>query len=257
MTLSNTPGAPCWIELFTPDPEKAAEFYGQIFGWTLDEPQEQYGGYALFRHRGEPVAGLMRNDGTMGSPSAWAVYLESTDIDATVEKARAAGGQVVAGPMQVGPLGHMAVFVDPAGAAIGAWQPLEHQGFAARGEAGAPSWFETLSNDYERSLAFYRDAFDWELSTMSDTPEFRYTTLGEGEAAMAGIMDGAGFLAGAPSKWQFYLEVADTDAAVEQAQAAGGRVVSPADDTPYGRLAVLEDPARVQFCVMAPARTQE
>lgn len=252
MTLSTTPGAPCWIELFTSDPDQATEFYASIFGWTADEPQEEFGGYRIIRRDGEPVAGLMLNDGTMGGPSTWTVYLESPDIDSTVAKATAAGGEVVAGPMQVGPLGHMAVIADPAGAMVGAWQPLEFQGFAARGEVGAPAWFETLSNDYATSTAFYRDAFDWELSTMSDTPEFRYTTLGEGYAAMAGIMDASGFLEGAPSTWQFYIEVADADATVEQALASGGRLVTPADDSPYGRLAVLEDPTGVRFSVMTP-----
>ena len=125
MTLSNTPGAPCWIELFTPDPDKSAAFYGEIFGWTADEPKEEFGGYRQFRHRGEPIAGCMLNDGTSGGPSTWTVYLESTDIEATVAKAEAAGGQVIAGPMQVGPLGHMAVMADPAGAVVGAWQPID------------------------------------------------------------------------------------------------------------------------------------
>jgi predicted enzyme related to lactoylglutathione lyase len=254
MTLSNTPGAPCWIELFTPDQQAAAAFYGELFGWTADPPEEEYGGYRLFLHDGEPVAGCMSNDGTMG-PNAWSVYLECADIDATVGKVRAAGGQVVAGPMQVGPRGHMAFFVDPAGAAVGAWQPLEHQGFAARAEVGAPAWFETLSTDYEKSVAFYRDAFDWDTHTMSDTAEFRYTTLGEGDAAMAGIMDAAGFLQGAPSRWQFYLQVADTDEIVAKTLAAGGRQVMPADDSPYGRLALLADPAGVEFAVMGPTVT--
>ena len=256
MTLSNTPGAPCWIELFTPDREQANAFYGAIFNWTADEPQTDFGNYSLFRHEGEPVAGCMVNDGTMG-PNAWSVYLESPDISATVAKAEAAGGQVVAGPMQVGTLGHMAFVVDPAGASVGAWQPLDHQGFAARGEVGAPTWFETLSADYEKSCAFYRDAFDWQLATMSDSPEFRYTTLGEGEDAMAGIMDATGLLQGSPSIWQFYVQVADTDAVVEQTLAAGGRQVRPAADSPYGRLALLEDPAGVRFAVMGPSTSQK
>ncbi len=255
MTLSNTPGAPCWIELFTPDPAQAATFYGDLFGWTADEPQAEYGGYVLLRHRGEPMAGCMTNDGTTGAESTWSVYLECEDVAATARKSEAAGGHVVAGPVQVGSMGQMAIIVDPAGATVGAWQPLEHQGFAARAEDGAPAWFETLSRDYEKSLAFYRDAFDWTLSTMSDTPEFKYTTLGEGDAAMAGIMDASGFLQDAPSTWQFYVQVADTDATVARAVDSGGSQVMPADDSPYGRLALLQDPAGVRFAVMGPSRT--
>jgi hypothetical protein len=32
------------------------------------------------------------------------------------------------------------------------------------------------------------------IQTVSDTPEFRYTTLGEGEGQLAGVMDASGFL---------------------------------------------------------------
>ena len=40
-------GAPCWIELFTSDHERSRAFYGELFGWTSEEPQEQFGGYYL------------------------------------------------------------------------------------------------------------------------------------------------------------------------------------------------------------------
>ena len=29
-------GAPCWIDLFSSDPDRAEEFYGEIFGWTAE-----------------------------------------------------------------------------------------------------------------------------------------------------------------------------------------------------------------------------
>jgi predicted enzyme related to lactoylglutathione lyase len=37
-------GAPCWVDLMTSDTERSREFYGQLFGWTTDEPAEQFGG---------------------------------------------------------------------------------------------------------------------------------------------------------------------------------------------------------------------
>ena len=256
MSTSTKPGEPCWIELFTPDTDAAAAFYGALFGWTAGEASEEFGGYRMFFHNDQPIAGLMPNDGTMGGPNAWTVYLTTDDAAKTVEKAGAAGGQVVAGPMQVGDLGHMAVLVDSAGAAVGAWQPLEFPGFKVEPGDGVPVWFETLSRDYEKSVGFYTDVFGWEASTMSDTPEFRYTTLGENEEARAGIMDATGFLGDHPSRWQFYVQVPDTDAVVEKATAAGATVVQPAQDSPYGRLALLSDPAGVLFSVMGPAAQQ-
>lgn len=257
MSTPTKSGEPCWIELFTSDADAAAAFYGNLFGWTAGEASEEFGGYRMFFHGDQPIAGLMPNDGTMGGPNTWTVYLTTEDAAKTAEKAVGAGGQVVAGAMQVGDLGHMAVLVDPAGAAVGAWQPLEFPGFSVTPQDGAPVWFETLSKDYDKSVAFYTDVFGWEASTMSDTPELRYTTLGENEQARAGIMDATGFLGDQPSRWQFYVQVPDTDALVEKATAAGGTVVQPADDTPYGRLAVLLDPAGVQFNVMGPGAKQE
>jgi predicted enzyme related to lactoylglutathione lyase len=117
-------------------------------------------------------------------------------------------------------------------------------------QEGAPAWFETLSKDYDTSVRFYADVFGWDVHTMSDTPDFRYSTLGKDEQARAGIMDATAMLGEQGSRWQFYLQVADADDVVARATAAGATVVMPPEDTPYGRLAVLEDPAGVQFCLM-------
>lgn len=254
MAMTHSPGDPCWIELSTPDVRAAREFYGELFGWTSHARGEEYGGYVLFERDGEPIAGCTKSDGSTG-PGTWAVYLASADAAATVEKVKEHGGQVITGPAQVGEMGHSAVVVDPAGAAVGVWQPLERQGIAARGDIGAPAWFETLSKDYDAAVPFYREAFGWDTYTMSDTEEFRYTTLGEGDDARAGIMDATTFLGDQPSRWQFYVEVVDTDASVQRATDLGGTVVESAENTPYGRLAVLADPAGVPIAIMGPDPT--
>lgn len=251
-TPSSLTGEPCYIELFTTDPDAAVAFYGPLLGWTAGEASEQHGGYRMFLKDGVPVAGLMGNDGTSGSPSLWSVYLATDDARATVERATAAGATVLVEPMRIDDLGTMAVLLDPAGAAVGAWQADTFAGTGVRGEVGAPGWFETLSTDYGRSVDFYRDVFGWDVTTVSDTPEFRYSTLGRDEGARAGIMDASGFLGEEPSRWQFYVEVADTDATVEQALAAGAQVLAPVEDTPYGRVALLQDPTGVTFSVMGP-----
>lgn len=252
MTL-HQPGDPCWIELLTPDTEAAAEFYGRIFGWDCTPADPELGGYRSFLHDGAPVAGLMADDGSTGH-HAWSVYLASDDAAATARRVTEYGGRLVVEPMQVGDLGHLAFAVDPAGAAVGIWQPLSHHGIASLGALDAPAWFETLSTAYDASVAFYRDAFGWRPETMSDTPEFRYTTLGVGDDAKAGIMDASGFLGDSPSRWQFYVSVADTDAIAERTVVCGGSVAQPVEDTPYGRLGALVDPAGIAFNVMGPNR---
>jgi uncharacterized protein len=254
MPMTHSPGDPCWIELFTPDVAQARKFYGDVFGWTSNAGGEEYGGYVIFERDGEPIAGCMKNDGSAG-PSMWSVYLASDDAAATADKVKEHGGQVIVEPMQVGEMGHMAFVVDPAGASVGVWQPLQHTGISVRGDIGAPSWFETLSKDYPAAVAFYREVFGWDTHTMSDTEDFRYTTLGEGDQAKAGIMDATAFLGDQPSRWQFYIEVVDTDATVQRATDAGAKVVEDAENTPYGRLAVIADPSGVPFAIMSPDPT--
>jgi predicted enzyme related to lactoylglutathione lyase len=245
------PGDPCWIELFTTDTDTARQFYADLFGWTARDSGPEYGGYVVFERDSEPVAGLMHNDGSSGGPSQWTVYLAAEDAEKTAELAQQHGAHVIVGPMQVGDQGSMAFLVDPAGAAIGIWQADQHRGFAVRGEVNAPSWFETLTQDYGTAVPFYRDVFGWDTHVMSDTDEFRYTTLGKDRDARAGIMDGRSFLGEEPSRWQFYIEVPDCDAIVEKATARGATVVQEPSDSPYGRLAFLRDAEGCLFAVMS------
>lgn len=254
MTVSNTSGAPCWIDLITPDPDAAAAFYEAVFGWTAQQSSdEEYGGYITFERDGSPVAGCMKNDGTMG-PTAWSVYLETADVNTTAEKALALGGQILVGPMQVGDLGHMLFVMDTAGAAVGAWQPLQHQGFSVRGEVGAPAWFETHTKSFAASVSFYENVFDWDTHAMSDTDELRYTTQGEGDTALAGIMDAAGHLPeDVPSHWMFYVQVANVDDSLARVTELGGQIVNGPDDSPFGRLATIADPQGALLKVMQAA----
>ncbi len=247
-------GAPCWIDLMTADQDRSVAFYTELFGWTVDDPGPDYGGYKNFHLDGIPVAGVMQNDGGPGAPELdfWTVYLTTDDARKTVEGASANGGQVYLEPQQVMELGTMAMVADPGQAAVGVWQPGRHQGFGIWAEPGSPGWFELHTRDYDAVVKFYRDVFRWETHAMGDTPDFRYTTLGEGDGALAGIMDASGFLPdGVPSTWSVYFQVEDTDAALAKIGKLGGSTVQPAEDTPYGRLAVATDPTGAPFKLVA------
>jgi predicted enzyme related to lactoylglutathione lyase len=245
-------GAPIWIDLFSSDPAKSRGFYEELMGWTSTEPDEEYGGYFSFLKGDDLVAGGMKNDGTAGVPDCWNVYLAVENAEATFAAATAHGGGVIVPAMAVGDFGSMAVITDAGGAAIGMWQPGTHQGMGVIAEPGAPAWFELHTRDYDASVQFYKDVFGWDAKTMSDTPEFRYTTLGEGDGALAGIMDSTSFLPeGVPAHWAVYLLVDDTDAAVKTTTELGGSLVTPAHDTPYGRIAMVADPTGAQFRLVA------
>jgi uncharacterized protein len=240
-------GAPCWIDLFTTDPDASKSFYGELFGWTAEDAGPEYGNYINFSKDGVRVAGGMQNDGS-GGPDAWSVYLATDDAKATADLAQAEGGQIIVPPMDVGTLGTMLLLSDPGQAAIGAWQPQDFPGFGVWGEDGTPGWFELHTRNYDAAVRFYERVFGWDTHVMGDTDDFRYTTLGEGENQLAGVMDGTISLPeGAPSHWAVYFAVTDTDATIDRAVNLGATVVAPAMDTPYGRLATLADPTGAGF----------
>lgn len=246
-------GAPCWVDLMTSDTERSRAFYGQLFGWTAQEPAEEFGGYFSFTKDGVEVAGCMAHQPGSELPDVWSVYLAAEDARKTVEAAVAHGGQVLVAAMDVGDLGAMAIISDPGGAATGVWQPGRHQGFGVLSEAGAPSWFELHSRDYPAAVAFFREVFGWDTHVLSDTPELRYTTLKHGEGWLAGITDASGSLPeGVPAHWSVYFGVEDTDAALATIVELGGSILTAAQDTPYGRLATAADPTGAQFQLVAP-----
>ena len=241
-------GAPCWVDVFSTDPAKTQAFYSELFGWTVEDPGPEYGGYFNFLKDGVQVAGGMRNDGETGVPDHWSVYLATADAEATTASAAANGGQVIVPAMAVMELGSMAVMTDPGNATIGAWQPGLHKGFGIIAEAGAPAWFELHTRDYKASVAFYETVFGWDTHAMSDTAEFRYTTFGEGDDALAGVMDQSDFQPeGYPAAWSVYFQVEDTDAALATITKLGGTILEPAQDSPYGRLAQAADPTGAVF----------
>jgi hypothetical protein len=194
----------------------------------------------------------MKNDGQSGSPDVWSVYLATQDVRATAEAAVANGGQVVVPAMEVMELGSMAVLTDVGGATISAWQPGTHKGFGVLREPGTPYWFELQTRDYDASVKFYEAVFAWDAHTRSDTPELRYTTLGEGESSLAGIIDATSFLPeDVPAHWQVMFAVEDADAALATAAELGGSALAPAQDTPYGRVAQAADPTGASFRIIS------
>lgn len=116
--LANEPGALCWTELNTRDPETAAAFYGAVFGWkaeTSEGPMQ----YTELKVDGKSIAGMMDMTGRVPDevPAHWLVYFAVADCDAAVATTKQSGGQVFMEPMDL-PIGRFAVLGDPQGAAF-------------------------------------------------------------------------------------------------------------------------------------------
>jgi uncharacterized protein len=123
----NEDGSFGWNELGTRDVAAAREFYGKVFGWTVEEQEMPgMGTYHVWKD-GEHVRGGMIDITNMADGDAspyWLVYFTVADADAAVETAKAGGAQVYNGPFDI-PVGRLAVMADPAGAMFAVMQPSD------------------------------------------------------------------------------------------------------------------------------------
>ena len=184
-----------------------------------------------------------------GARTAWTLYLASRDADRTTTAVEANGGTVLAPPGDVGRLGRMAIAADPAGATFGIWQAGTHIGCGVVNQPGGLAWDDLRSTDPDAARRFYTAIFGYRTDELPGAGA-GYTTfaLPDDPAPMGG-MGGMGGPDEASSSWLVYFGVADADAAVAAAERAGGSVLAPAFDTPYGRMAGLADVGGAPFWV--------
>jgi predicted enzyme related to lactoylglutathione lyase len=240
---------PIWIDLASADPAGSREFYAKLFGWQVEvNPDPQYGGYAMATIGGKDVAGIGPKS-MPEAPTAWSIYIWTPDAEALVKKVQAAGGKVIAPPMQVGPQGKMAVFQDPSGAFISAWQPALMAGGLTDGQPGSFGWAELNSRGLKKSVAFYEAVFGWTSKTSPmGEGQREYTEFWYGDMRIAGGLEMSPMVpAQVPSYWMVYFAVDDVDASHQKAIAAGAQEMLAPQDFPGGRFGILGDPQGATF----------
>jgi len=101
-TPPGTEGHTSWHELYAGELDPAFAFYSGMFGWRKDDVFDMgpMGPYLLFANQDGQVGGMMKKPDQVARP-AWLYYFQVGDIDAAAERVKAAGGQVVNGPMEV------------------------------------------------------------------------------------------------------------------------------------------------------------
>ncbi len=112
--LVNEHGTLTWTELISPDVQKAAQFYEQLFGWEAETSEGPPMAYTEFKLDGQSIAGAMAPP-MEGIPPNWGVYFAVDDTDGTLDEATKRGATVLNGPMDI-PVGRFAVLMDPQGA---------------------------------------------------------------------------------------------------------------------------------------------
>ena len=119
------PGAPpaqggfSWHELATTDVAAALRFYGQLFGWTKGPGHDMgaMGVYQIFQHGGDQVGGIV-NVQAPSTPPSWLSYVNVAEASRAVAAAKAGGGRLLHGPMEVPGGSWIAMMMDPQGGAF-------------------------------------------------------------------------------------------------------------------------------------------
>lgn len=123
----NESNALLWNELALRDMDAALAFYGEVFGYTVNELDMGDPGAPTYRElqlNGRAIGGAMQitDDWPAEIPSHWMPYFAVDDTDATAAKAAELGAAVNAPPTDIPP-GRFAVLSDPPGAHFSVIKP--------------------------------------------------------------------------------------------------------------------------------------
>ena len=265
------PGVPCWIDTNQPDPEAAAEFYGGLFGWELENvmPPDSEAKYLIGRIRGGDVAAVSSVPEGAPPMAMWNTYVSVDSADETAKKVADAGGTAMAEPFDVPEAGRMAVFADPEGAVFSVWQAGQHKGARIVNESGSLNFNGLHTRDPEAAKEFYGAVFGWRTMTLdggqemwtmpgygdhleSLTPGLRERMVAMGaqpgfEDVVASLLPMSGEQADVPPHWDVTFAADDAEAIAARATELGGSVIMPPTDVPWARMTVIRDPQGATF----------
>jgi predicted enzyme related to lactoylglutathione lyase len=244
---SYPPGTFSWVDLQTTDQEAAKGFYADLLGWEYEEiPVGEGATYSMAKLQGHSVAAIggLQND---AFPPHWNCYVTVASADASADRARELGAEIMAPPFDVFDAGRMAAFADPQGAILSVWEPKENIGAGLVNVPGALSWNDLISPDVPASAQFYGDLFDWKIEEIPGA-EGQYWSIANGGRPNGGMMP---MPPGTHPAWNLYFAVDDVDATAARARELGGATIMGPDDVPNGgRFAVIRDPQNAVFSVL-------
>lgn len=107
------------FQILSKNPEKSAEFYTGVFGWTVDANNAM--GYREINTGSDRgIAGGIWPSPPEGKDFVQ-LFIEVDDIDAVVTSITRSGGNIIMPPQTLPDGDRMAIALDPLGVAFGLW----------------------------------------------------------------------------------------------------------------------------------------
>ncbi|MHC6222088.1 VOC family protein [Arthrobacter sp. MMS24-S77] len=257
-------GVPCWIDTEQPDVDAAAEFYAGLFGWSFEDvmPPGAPGRYLIAKLDGEDVGGMAS---AQEGAAAWNTYVSVDDADAAAQRLVSVGATVLSAPADAGEGGRSAALTDPQGAEFRIWQAKRRLGAQVVNQPGAWNFSDIHTADPSAAIAFYQDAFGWQVDDLGFAMLIRRPGYGDhleatvdpdirarqsGVATPSGFEDAIAWIAATapdePPRWHVSFTVADRDQTVADAERLGAQILRQ-DDTLWTRIAMIRDPQGAEF----------
>jgi predicted enzyme related to lactoylglutathione lyase len=247
-TRLRTAGEFCWINVLTPEPEKARKFFGTVLGWTYSEMGTMGHLIMVGNSKIGGIFDVVSPQTPKGAKPVIGVMVKVEDADATAKKIQSLGGATKP-PMDLGESGRMVVAHDPLGAQFDLWQPKKQPGTDVDGEThGAPSWFETITTDVPRASQFYSSLFGWKPNVTKLADGREYTDFMLDQTPVAGLLAIREGMGNASPHWDTYFTVRDVAASAKEATKLGAKIFMPMMDIPtVGRMCGVTSPQGVAF----------
>lgn len=113
-------GTFCWNELMTTDAKETANFFCDLFGWSLKQSEMHPGYNMIVTADGKEIGGIMQMDQQHfgGMKSHTMPYVAVQNCDETCDRAKQRGGTVHVPPTDIPNVGRFAVISDKAGVTL-------------------------------------------------------------------------------------------------------------------------------------------
>ena len=240
-----------WYEVYTPNVESALNFYESVFGWTKEAWPMGDVTYNMFSSGETTFAGVMDlSDPQMSHvPPHWGLYFHTDHCQATIDKAKELGAELVYGPMDIPEIGTVAGLRDCCGAHFNIHQPANNRPDLSR---SAVNWVEHMGADRAAAVGFYTSLFGWGSNDMDmGEPVGIYSMFLLEGTPIAGCMQVPGDQV--PPNWTIYLHTDNLESTCEKVTASGGSVMQPPMDIgQFGRIAIAADCCGAVFGLHQP-----
>jgi predicted enzyme related to lactoylglutathione lyase len=225
------PGEVVYVSVWTPDADRAVDFYGAVLGWQVEGGA--HGGSRRVTNATAPL-------GIQGGqrPTTFLCFAVA-DVDDAVARVRTAGG--TAGDPTDEPWGRVADCVDDQGLpfAVRSGPPAPAPDVTA---PGALTYLTLEVPDASRARAFYGAVLGWEFTPGRVEDGWGVTADGAELRPMTGLWGGR---RGDAVVTPMYV-VGDIDTAVAAVRSAGGTSTEP-QQQPYGTSADCRDDQGARF----------